>query len=44
MFLPGFPDAKSNKTSDKNITKASINTLTRYAHACSIKKPVIALY
>ncbi|EBA2593565.1 XRE family transcriptional regulator, partial [Salmonella enterica] len=26
------------------ITKASIDTLTRYAHACGIKKPVIALY
>ncbi|MFZ5201990.1 XRE family transcriptional regulator, partial [Enterobacter kobei] len=25
-------------------TKASIDTLTRYAHACGIKKPVIALY
>ncbi|MBL3098551.1 XRE family transcriptional regulator, partial [Klebsiella pneumoniae] len=24
--------------------KASIDTLTRYAHACGIKKPVIALY
>ncbi|MCQ6907132.1 XRE family transcriptional regulator, partial [Escherichia coli] len=23
---------------------ASIDTLTRYAHACGIKKPVIALY
>ncbi|HBW3709041.1 TPA: XRE family transcriptional regulator, partial [Klebsiella pneumoniae] len=22
----------------------SIDTLTRYAHACGIKKPVIALY
>ncbi|WP_199635591.1 hypothetical protein JEM67_02380 [Serratia sp. PAMC26656] len=31
MFLPDFPDAKSNKTSGNNITKASINTLTRYA-------------
>ena len=29
---------------ENNITKASIDTLTRYAHACGIKKPVIALY
>ncbi|KDW86030.1 helix-turn-helix family protein [Escherichia coli 2-210-07_S4_C1] len=29
---------------ENNITKASIHTLTRYAHACGIKKPVIALY
>ncbi|EAQ4379789.1 helix-turn-helix transcriptional regulator [Salmonella enterica subsp. enterica serovar Javiana] len=29
---------------ENNITRASIDTLTRYAHACGIKKPVIALY
>ncbi|OSK32344.1 toxin-antitoxin system, antitoxin component, Xre family [Escherichia coli M056] len=29
---------------ENNITKASIDTLTRYAHACGIRKPVIALY
>ena len=29
---------------ENNITKASINTLIRYARACGIKKPVIALY
>jgi transcriptional regulator with XRE-family HTH domain len=28
---------------ENNITKASIDTLTRYAHACGIKKPVIVL-
>lgn len=29
---------------ENNITKVSIDTLTRYAHACGIKKNVIALY
>lgn len=29
---------------ENNITKASINTLTRYAQACGIEKPVIDLY
>lgn len=29
---------------ENNITKASIDTLTRYAHACGIEKPVITLY
>lgn len=29
---------------ENNITKASIDTLTRYAHACGIKKTVIVLY
>lgn len=29
---------------ENDITKTSIDTLTRYARACGIKKPVIALY
>ncbi len=27
-----------------NITRANIDTLTRYTHACGIKKTAIALY
>ncbi|MDL4454997.1 helix-turn-helix transcriptional regulator [Klebsiella michiganensis] len=29
---------------ENNITRVGIDTLTRYAHACGIKKLVIALY
>ena len=29
---------------ENNITRASIDTLTRYAYACGIKNPIISLY